>query len=80
MKVGDVCEYRYHDCDNRSRTIVRIKSFLNDDPNEEAEYAEIEFLKILIDDSGNGLFEYLFETGKTMYASLEYLHKIEDCE
>lgn len=70
-KVGDVCEYSFGE-KNASRSIVQVVA-IREDPRG---VAEVKFLDVLADDSGNGLFQYLKESGKTMYASFEYLKKI----
>lgn len=75
MKVGDICEY-YFDNGNKSKSIVQIEKMLY--APSSGIYAEIKFLDVIEDDSGNGMFTYLLKTGKTMHASLEYLHKIKD--
>lgn len=71
LNVGDICEYSF-DNRNRSRSIVQIVA-IRSDPRG---VAEIKFLKVFVDDSGNGLFQYLKDTGKTMCASFKYLKKI----
>ena len=48
--------------------IIRIL----DDPRG---VAEVKFLAVRVDDSGNGYFSYLFKTGGTMNVSLKYLRK-----
>jgi len=67
---GDVCTYSF-DSKNNSAAIVEIVKVL-DNPRG---VAEIKFLKVIEDDTGNGLFEYLYKTGKTMNASFQYLKK-----
>lgn len=68
---GDVCIYGYG-ADNKSRAIVEIVKILND----ERGVAEVKFLKVFVDDTGNGLFNYLLKSGKTMNASFQYLKNI----
>lgn len=63
-KKGDVCLYSH-----RSAAVVEIVRILNDPRG----VAEIKFLKVIVDNTGTGLFEYLHRTGKTMNASLKYL-------
>ena len=72
FKQGDVCVYSFGD-ENKSRAVVEIVRVL-DDPRG---VAEIKFLEVAVDDTGNGLFEYLCRTGKTMNASFRYLQKRE---
>lgn len=71
-KPGDVCIYEY-DGKNESLAVVEIVKILND----ERGVAEIKFLAVIKDDTGNGYFDYLLKTGKTMNASLQYLSKIK---
>ena len=68
---GDVCIYGYG-AENKSRAIVEIVKVLND----ERGVAEVKFLKVFVDDTGNGLFNYLLKRGKTMNASFQYLKNI----
>lgn len=69
--TGDICIYGFHDT-NRSLAVVEIIRLLDD----ERGCAEIKFLKVLVDDTGNGFFEYLLTSGNTMNASLQYLKNI----
>ena len=69
-KIGDICLYEF-DNKNKSKAIVQIVKILD---NEQG-VAEIKFLNVINDDTGNGFFTYLYETGKTMNASLKYLHR-----
>lgn len=71
-KPGDVCVYEY-DGENESLSVVEIVKILND----ERGVAEIKFIAVIKDDTGNGFFKYLLETGGTMNASMKYLEKIE---
>lgn len=72
FKPGDVCLYSFGE-ENSSRAIVEIVRVLPDPRG----VAEVKFLKVIVDDTGNGLFEYLHRTGKTMNASFKYLQKME---
>ena len=72
FKPGDVCTYGFG-AENKSRAIVEIVKILND----ERGVAEIKFLEVIVDDTGNGFFEYLLRTGNTMNASFKYLKKKE---
>lgn len=70
---GDVCIYPcYTDSSSKSRAVVQITKILS----EEKGIAEIKFLKVVVDDTGNGFFDYLYRTGKTMNASFKYLKNI----
>lgn len=69
VNVGDICIYSYDDRDNKSLTVVKIIELLSE------EIASVIFLDVLIDDSGNDLFNYLLESGKPMNVSLKYLKK-----
>ena len=69
--IGDVCIYGYG-AENKSRAIVEIVKILND----ERGVAEVKFHKVFVDDTGNGLFNYLLRSGKTMNASFRYLKNI----
>lgn len=71
-KPGDVCVYEY-DGENESLSVVEIVKILSD----ERGVAEIKFIAVIKDDTGNGFFKYLLETGLTMNASMKYLEKIE---
>lgn len=71
-KVGDICTYSY-DNDNKSLSIVKIVRILNDSRG----VAEVQFLDVIIDDSGNNYFTYLLQTRKTMNVSLKYLKIIK---
>ncbi len=70
-KPGDVC---FYGCagENTSRALVEIVKILND----ERGCAEVKFLKVFVDDTGNGMFNYLLKSGKTMNASFKYLKNI----
>ena len=69
--AGDVCFYGY-ESENNSLVLAEIVKILND----ERGVAEIKVLKVFEDASGNGLFNYLCKTGKTMNASFKYLRNI----
>jgi len=74
FKEGDVCTYSFDDePENKSLALVEIVKIL-DDPRG---VAEIKFREVIVDDTGNGFFDYLLKTGKTMNASLKYLQKNE---
>lgn len=68
--IGDICLYSFGE-QNKSAAIVEIVRLLN-----EGKGAEIKFLKVIVDDTGNGFFYYLFKTGGTMNASFKYLKKL----
>ncbi len=70
-KVGDICTYSY-DNDNKSLSIVKIVRILDDSRG-----AEVQFLDVVVDDSGNDYFTYLLQTGKTMNVSFKYLKTIK---
>lgn len=71
-KIGDVCLYSFGD-KNKSAAVVEIVEVLNDPRG----VAEVRFLKVIEDDTGNGFFEYLHRTGRTMNASFQYLQKMQ---
>lgn len=78
-RIGDICIYGFHQ-KNKSCSIVEIAKILND----ERGIAEIKFHNVFVDNSGNGYFNYLLETGGTMNASFKYLKtiipgKVEEC-
>lgn len=79
FKPGDICVYAFEngsevdDHVNKSKAIVEVVKILNDPRG----VAEIKFHEVIVDDTGNGLFEYLQRTGKTMNASFKYLRKKE---
>lgn len=68
---GDVCFYGFHD-ENKSLALVEIVKILND----ERGVAEVRFLKVFVDDTGNGMFEYLLRSGNRMNVSIKYLRNI----
>lgn len=75
-RVGDICLYSFQH-ENRSRSIVEIVDILDD----ERGIAKIKFHNVFVDDTGNGYFNYLLETGGTMNASFKYLKTIiPECE
>lgn len=67
LKVGDICTYSFG-TENASRATVKIVKLLPD-----TNVATVMFLSVEKDDTGNGMFNYLLKTGKTMNASLKYL-------
>ena len=69
IKAGDICTYSY-DNDNKSLSIIEIINMLSD------KIATVKFRQVIVDDSGNGFFKYLLDSGKTMNVSCKYLHKI----
>lgn len=71
MKIGDICHYSFGEM-NKSSAIVEIVSILNDPRG----VAEVKFHKVLCDDTGNSLFNYLMKVGETMNASFRYLRPI----
>ena len=70
FKPGDVCIYSFAE-QNKSCALVEIVRILND----ERGVAEVKFLEVMVDDTGNGYFNYLLRTGGTMNASFKYLRK-----
>lgn len=70
-REGDVCIYGFGS-ENKSRALVEIVRVLND----ERGVAEVKFHKVFVDDTGNGLFNYLLESVNTMNASFQYLKNI----
>ena len=73
LKPGDICTYSFGG-KNRSCAVVEIVRIVNDTRG----VAEVKFLEVIVDDTGNGFFEYLHRTGGTMNASFQYLQKRED--
>jgi len=69
---GDICTYSFG-LENKSSAIVEIVKILDDARG----VAEIKFLEVIEDDTGNGFFNYLLKTGGTMNASFKYLKKKE---
>lgn len=69
-QAGDICTYSFGN-KNRSVAIVEIVRLL-DDPRGAA---EVRFLDVIIDDTGNGFFLYLLKSGNTKNASLQFLEK-----
>lgn len=70
-EVGDICFYGFHD-GNKSLALVEIVKILSD----ERGVAEVKFLKVFVDNTGNGFFNYLLRSGNTMNASFQYLKNI----
>lgn len=70
INIGDICLYHFADR-NKSISLVEV---VND---RSEEYAVVGFHQVFVDDSGNGLFEYLCKKGKTMVVSKEFLHKVD---
>lgn len=70
INIGDVCIYSYFE-ENRSISIVEVVKELSE------ETVVIKFHQVIFDNSGNDLFIYLCNTGRTMNASKKYLRKID---
>lgn len=70
INIGDVCTYSF-DNENKSLSTVEVVKILSD------EVASVKFHQVIVDDSGNGYFTYLCNTGKTMNVSIKYLHKLD---
>ena len=71
LRAGDTCIYSFGE-ENASRATVEIVKLLDNGIG-----AEIKFLSVEVDDTGNYYFTYLLKTGYTMNASLKYLTRIE---
>ena len=71
FEPGDFCLYAFGK-ENKSKAVVEVVKVL-DDPRG---VAQVKFHRVLADDTGNGLFNYLRRTGDTMNASFEYLKKL----
>ncbi len=71
FEPGDFCLYAFGK-ENKSKAVVEVVKVL-DDPRG---VAQVKFHRVLADDTGNGLFNYLRRTGDTMNASFEYLKKV----
>lgn len=70
INVGDICLY-FYDNDNKSISIVEVVKDLSTD------VLVVKFLQVVVDNSGNGLFDYMYRAEKTMNVSRKYLHKID---
>lgn len=70
LNIGDICLYYFND-GNKSLSLVEVVK----DYSEEV--AVVGFHQVFVDDSGNGLFEYLCKKGKIMMVSKEFLHKVD---
>ena len=68
--AGDVCTYAYLD-KNKSLSIVEVVNELSE------EVVVVKFHQVISDDSGNGFFTYLCNSGGTMNVSRKYLNKID---
>ena len=73
VEVGGIYLY-YYDNENKSKSKVQVVRIL-DNPRG---VAEVKFLEVYEDDSGNGYFTYLQKTGFTMNVSIKYLHPVEE--
>lgn len=71
FEPGDFCLYAFGK-ENKSKAVVEVVK-VSDDPRG---VAQVKFHRVLADDTGNGLFNYLCRTGNTMNASFEYLKKL----
>ena len=71
FEPGDFCLYAFGK-ENKSKAVVEVVKVL-DDPRG---VAQVKFHRVLADDTGNGLFNYLRRTGDTMNASFVYLKKL----
>lgn len=73
LLVGDICEYSFgKESQNKSHCVVQILKILDKSQG----VANVKFLAVNVDDSGNGYFTWLKETGNTMNVSMKYLTKI----
>lgn len=70
INIGDVCAYSFDNA-NKGLSVVEIVNILSD------EVVVVKFHQVICDDSGNGYFTYLSDTGKTMNVSKKYLTKID---
>lgn len=71
FKVGDICIYPVNS-ESKSLALVQIEKILEDEQG----IAEIKFIKVYNDATGNNYFTYLLNTGKTMNGSFKYLKNI----
>lgn len=69
-QIGDICIYGGGN--SQSYALVQIEKILED----ERGIAELKFIKVFNDNTGNNYFTYLLETGKTMNGSFKYLRNI----
>ena len=65
------CFYSF-DNENKSKALVEIVRVVDDSRG----VAEVKFLRVFVDDTGNGFFNYLCRIGGTMKASLKYLYPL----
>ena len=70
LAVGDICTYSFGE-ENPSRATVEIARIVS----KIRGVAEVKILDVQVDESGNGYFNYLLRSGKTMNASFRYLKK-----
>ena len=79
VKVGDILSYvlvfakntdMYKDYRYCCLAVVQVVKKYN-------KVARVKFLDVLVDNSGNGIYRYLFDIGHLYNASYEYLHKIK---
>lgn len=69
ISKGDICIYYYAE-GNGSLNIVEVTEVVDN------EKCKIKCVQVIIDNSGNGWFEYLHRKGGEMCASIKYLHKL----
>ena len=75
IKVNDVCLHSFSwDTWNKARCVVKVKSIFSED------IAEIDILRVIRDDSGNGAFTDLCNTKRTLLASVKSLKKLESAK
>lgn len=70
IKKGDICVYHFAE-GNGSLNIVKVTEVINEDTSN------IKCLQVIIDNSGNGWFEFMLRTDTEMLASNEYLYPID---
>lgn len=74
LLVGELFIYSYEkdkEHINKSKSLVKIEKVFDD----ERGIAQVSFLRVFVDESGNGLFNYLRDSHKTMNVSMKYLRK-----
>lgn len=64
FEPGDFCLYAFGK-ENKSKAVVEVVKVL-DDPRG---VAQVKFHRVMADDTGNGLFNYLRRTGNTIFQS-----------
>ncbi len=76
ISIGDIAVYTFTTHEGGlCEAIVEILE-LKTQKHDNRPIAKVRFIKSVSDNTGNHLFDYLAQTGGSMWASREYLHSI----